>query len=134
MKLKIGNNDIFDCPEGPFRGRLERVGEPKKLMNKPCSSQVRFTFRVKTELGKEHLVARTFCADLSYGSELHSFLDSWLGEQMKELADAVGELDLNLLVGKDADLSIKHGPNVKGHDKPFVNIAGIFPPGTLIKD
>jgi hypothetical protein len=41
MKLPLGNNDIFDAPEGKYRGILEKVGEPKKRINKRCPVQVR---------------------------------------------------------------------------------------------
>ena len=132
MKLKLGQDDIFDAPQGKYRGILERVGEPKKRINKPCASQVRYIFRVKTDKGKEHLVARTFCADLTYGSELYHFLDSWLKGNFDPFLDGNGELDLNLLLGKEADLLITHWSD-GSRDTPFVKIAGIFPVGTLIE-
>lgn len=133
MKLKVGQDDIFDCPEGKYKAVLERVGEPKKRINRPCSSQVRFTFRVKTENGKEHLVARTFCADLSFGSELYNFLESWLDGNFDPLKDDCHELDLNLLIGKAADLLVTHYQG-GSHGKPFVTIGGLFPAGRLIED
>ena len=133
MKLKLGHNDTFDCPEGKYRGILERVGEPKTRIKKACAVQVRYTFRVKTAEGKEYLVARTFCADLSYGSELYHFLDSWLDGKYEPLLDSSGQLDLNLLVGKDADLLISHWSDGI-RDTPFVKIAGIFPIGTLVEE
>lgn len=133
MILKLGTDDIFDCPEGKYRGTLERVGEPKKRINKPCNVQLRLTCRVKTNTGKEHLVARTFCADLSYGSELYSFLESWLDGKFEAYLNENSEIDLNLLIGKEADLLITHwGDGTQS--KPFVKIAGIFPPGKLIED
>jgi len=133
MKLKYGKDDIFDCPEGTYRGVLERIAEPKKRINKPCDAQIRLTFRVKTKKGKEHLVARTFCADLSEGSELFASLESWLAEEIDSLLDEKGELELNLLIGRSADLHITHW-NDGSHDTPFVLIVGIFPPGTLVRD
>jgi hypothetical protein len=109
MKLNLGHSDIFECPEGKFKAVLERVGEPKKRVNKPYASQVRFTFRVKTQAGKEHLVARTFCADLSFGSELYNFMDSWLdGEFGPFLDDNCRDLDLDLVLGKEAGLIVEH--------------------------
>jgi hypothetical protein len=133
MKLKLGLNDTFDCPEGKFKGVLERVAEPKKRINKPCASQVRYTFRVRTTESKEYLVARTFCADLSFGSELYSFLDSWLDGKFEPFLDSSGEVDLNLLLGKEANLLIGHWAD-GSRDKPFVKIAGIFPVGTLLEE
>ena len=133
MKLKLGHDDTFNCPEGKFKGVLERVAEPKKRINKPCQLQVRFLFRVKTQAGKEHLVGRTFCADLSFGSELYNFLDSWLDGKFEPFLDANGEVDLNLLLGREAGLVIEHRGD-GNHLKPFSNIAGIFPVGTLIEE
>ena len=131
MKIKLGQNDTFDCPEGKYKATLERVGEPKKRINRPCSAQVRLTFRVKAPEHKEHLVARTFCADLGYGGELYNFLESWLDGNFDPLLDECREIELNLLVGKDADLLISHYGDA-AHDKPFVKIAGIFPSGALV--
>jgi hypothetical protein len=131
MKLKLGTNDIFDCPEGQYKAVLERIGEPKKRINKPCAAQVRTTFRARLATGKEYLVARTFCADLGYGSEFYSFLESWTDGKFETLLDDNGEVDLNLLIGKEADLLITHYDDGT-HSKPYVKIAGVFPPGTLI--
>ena len=133
MKLKVGLNDIYDCPEGKCKAVLERVGEPKKRIHKPCASQVRYTFRVRTTENKEYLVARTFCADLAFGSELYQFLDSWLDSKFDPLLDSDREMDLNLLVGKEANLLISHWAD-GSRDKPFVKIAGIFPVGTLLEE
>jgi hypothetical protein len=130
MKLTLGTNDIFDCPEGKYRAILETVGEPKKRIKKPCEKQVRLMYRVKTKSGKEHLVGRTFCADLSYGSELYTFLESWLNGKFDPFLDDGGQVDLNLLAGKRADLLIQHHDD-PGFDKPFVKITAIFPEGTL---
>jgi hypothetical protein len=131
MKLKLGTNDIFECPEGQYRAVLERVGEPKKRINKPCAEQVRFFFRVKTAAGKEHLLARTFCADLGYGSELHTFLESWFDSNFEPLLDENGEIELNLLLGREADVVVTHWDGGNSNGKPFVKIGGIFPPGKL---
>lgn len=133
MKIKLGLDDTFDCPEGKYRGVLERVGEPKQRIKKPCELQVRYSFRVKTHTGKEHIVARTFCADLSLGGELYNFLDSWLNGNFDPFLDSNGEVDMNLLIGKEADLLVAHWSDGV-RKKPFVKIAGIFPLGTLIEE
>src|SRR4051794_12550338 len=111
MKLKLGTNDVFDCPEGQYRATLERVGEPKKRINKPCANQLRLSFRVKTTAGREYLVARTFCADLGLGTELYSFVESWLDGNFDPLLDENRELELNLLIGREADLLVTHYEN-----------------------
>ncbi len=131
LKLKLGTNDLFDCPEGKYRALLETIGAPKKRINRPCQEQVRTIFRVKHSTGKEYLVGRTFCADLSYGGELYNFVESWLDGNFEALLDDNRELDLHLLLGREADLLITHWGD--GREKPFVKIAGIFPPGKLIE-
>jgi hypothetical protein len=133
MKLKLGTDNIFNCPEGRFRGVIERIGEPKKRINKPCDQQVRITVRVATPARREHLVMRTFCADLNYGSELYNFLDSWLEGRFEQFLAEDGQVDLNLMIGKEADVLVSHYEDGK-HAQPFVQIAGIFPSGTLIEN
>ena len=130
MKLKLGTDDIFNCPEGHIQGILETTGEPKKRVNKPCETQVRLKFRVRTSEGREHLVARTFCATLEFGSELYCFLESWLDGKFDAYLDDNGEIDLNLLIGKSANLYITHFEDGK-HAHPYVHIAGIFPADRL---
>jgi len=133
MKLKIGRDDTFDCPEGKHKGVIERIGEPKTRINKPCEQQIRITIRVKTPDKKEYLVARTFCADLSNGSEFFHFLIPYLEESDEQFTNANQEIDLNLLIGKEVDVLVTHFDDGK-HDRPFVKIAGIFSPGTLVDE
>ncbi|MGC3990589.1 MAG: hypothetical protein QM796_13095 [Chthoniobacteraceae bacterium] len=131
MKLKL--NNAFHCPEGKWRGTCEAIEEPNKRMNRPCSKQVRLRFALETHAG-EKIVARTFCADLSIGGELHAFLDSWLDGNFDPYLDEDGEVDLDLLVGKMADLLITHGVKSEEYKFPLVIIAGLFPPGQLVEN
>jgi len=129
MLLKLGTDDIYDCPEGKFNGVVERIGPPKTPIKKPCPDQIRMTIRVKTPKG-EKLVARTFCADLSYGSEFYNFLSSWLEDNFDEYLDANGVIDTDLFIGKAVGVLVKHRD--KGtHEKPFVHVVMIFPLCTL---
>jgi hypothetical protein len=131
MKLKLHN--IFHCPQGRWSGVCEAIGEPNKRMNKPCSPQVNFRFRVETDEG-EKLVRRTFCADFTYGSELYLFMASWLDDDLERLLDDDGEIDLDVLIGREADLYITHGLQAAQYEYPVVNIAGIYPPGRMSED
>ena len=129
---------MFQCPQGNWSGVCEAIEEPKQRINKPCAKQVRcaenhLRFRVETDEG-EKLVGKTFCADLSNGSELHSYLDSWLDGDFDRFLDEDGNVDLDLLVGRGADLIITHGPKANEHSYPFVKIAGIIPAGRLTAD
>ena len=86
--------------------------------------------RITDENGKEYLVGRTFCADLSDGSEFYNFLASWLDDDFSEYLDANGEIDLDLLVGKEVGVLVKHR-DMGTHCKPFVHVVMIFPACTL---
>ena len=133
MKLRLGTDDIYDCPEGKYNGVVERIAPPKTPIKKPCPDQIRMTIRVKTPDKREYLVARTFCADLSYGSEFYNFLSSWLDDDFDEYLNANGEIDTDLFIGKNIDVLVKHRANGT-HEKPFVMLVGIFPPCTLVEE
>lgn len=133
MKLKLGTNDIFHCPEGSYRGILEYIGEPKTLTKLPCDLQVRARFRVKTSDGNQYLVARTFCADLSYGSDLYNFLASWTEGNFEPYLDENNDIHLNRFLFKEADLLVTVEKRAT-HKDPLVKISGIYPPGTLLPE
>src|SRR4051812_21724810 len=62
-------------------------------------------------------------------SLLRIYLETWLGpEVFKE--NAGGQFDLQSLVGRPAEVVLVHICN-ESHPKPFVDIQGIYPPGTL---
>lgn len=132
MKLKLHN--AFHCPHGKWNGVCMAVEEPKQpSKHMKCSKQVRFLFQVNTDDG-ERMVGRTFRATFSYGNDLYVFLASWLDGDMERLLDDDGEIDLDVLVGREADLYIVHGPHGAQHEYPVVNIAGIFPAGSLTEE
>ena len=133
MKLKLELRNKFHCPEGKWRGQCEYIDEPKKLIKHMGTEQVRIRFSVDTDDG-EKLVARTFSSELHPGTELYGFLYSWLGEDLIGLVDEEGEIDLDLLIGEQADLSIVHGKKTAEYSYPVVLINGIYPPGRLIRE
>jgi len=124
------NHDIFLCPEGRYTAILEAADEPNKRINRPCKEQVRLRFRVTTTDGIEYLVGKTYCADLCYGTELYNDLETWIDGNFEDFLNDDGEIDLDLFLNKKADVLITHFVDGK-HEKPFVKIAGIFPPGRL---
>ena len=129
MKLKLYNP--FHCPDGRWGGVCTTIEEPKQpSKRKRCDKQVRFLFEVETDEGTR-MAGRTFCANFSYGSELHIFLASWLGEDMPGFLDDDGEIDLDRLIGRKAELLITHGPHGAQYEYPVVNITGIYPEGTF---
>ena len=133
MKLKLETTSIFHCPQGQWPGVCEGIEEPKQRIDRPCAKQVRIRFRVMVD-DEEYLVGKTFCADLHCGSELFSYLHSWVDGDFDKYLDDDGNIDMDLLVGKKADLHITHGPKVDQHTHPFVNISGIFPRGRITED
>ena len=133
MKLKLEQNGIFHCPKGQWPGVCESINEPTQRIKRPCARQVRLRFRVTVD-DEEYLVGKTFCADLRYGSELYGYLVSWCDGDFEKYLDDDGNIDLDLMVGKKADLLITHGPPVEPHKHPYANISGIFPRGRLTED
>ena len=133
MKLKLEENGIFHCPQGSWEGVCIAIEEPKQRINQPCAKQVRLRFSVLVE-DQEYIVAKTFCADLSYGSELYGYLVSWFDDDFDRYLDDDGLVDFDLLVGKRADLHINHGPQDGRYTHAFVNISGIFPRGRLSEE
>jgi hypothetical protein len=131
MKLQLGTNSIFYCPEGRYRAVLENIGAPNKKDNLGCDEQIRFRFRVEGEAGAEYLVARNFCANLDYGSDLYHFLEAWFEGGCDRFVDDDNQLELDLLVGERADVLIGHHQSGK-HKQPFSRILGIHPPGRLV--
>ena len=129
MKLKLFNP--FHCGDGKWSGvcvKLEEPTTPSKY--KKCAKQVRILFEVETDEG-ERMAGKTFCANFSYGSELYLFLASWLGEDLERFLDDDGEIDLDRLVGRKADLYITHGLHGDQYEYPVVYISGIYPEGTF---
>ena len=133
MKLKLEASNLFHCPKGQWVGVCESIEEPKQRIRRSCAKQVRLRFRVVVD-GEEYLVGKTFCAELNYGSELFAFLDSWVDTNFDKYLDDNGNIDLSLLVGREADLIVTHGPMFDPHAHPYVNLAGIFPRGRLTED
>ena len=107
---------------------IEEPKQPSK--HKRCAKQVRFLFEVTTDEG-ERMAGRTFCATFASGGELHLFLASWLGEDMPGFFDDDGEIDLDRLIGRKADLLITHGLHGSEYEYPVVYISGIYPEGTF---
>ena len=128
MKIDIPKKVSFHAPEGAHRATLLSVGEPKRGSDS-CDNEVRLVWELQTvDRHWTFHAGKTYCLD-DNSIELIADLESLLGEEMHLLQDESGQLDLDLLIGRQADLILVHINNSK-HDKPYVYIKGVCPPGT----
>ena len=132
MKVNFTTDKPGACPEGVWRGALVSAREPKQRIKRACPTQIQLTFLIEHPQG-EFIVYGKFCADASWNSELHDFMQTWLGDKLERYVDDDGGIDFDLLMNKEADLVIQHHQE-EGYSRPFVKIAGAFPPGTLLED
>lgn len=135
MKLTIPNEkECFNVPEGQYRATLLRVVERPKNYTKESEDQVRLVFEIHypKRTRKEYRAGITIPASLQEGGELREFLRSWRGVDFTEAELEAGSVDLNTLLGQQADLELAHFKN-KRFPKPYVHIQAIHPPGTLVK-
>src|SRR5271170_6043011 len=106
MKISIPKQNNFDVPEGKYRARLTDVIELK--------DEVRLRFEIQIS-DQKYLAGKNYEPLLKSGSELRNDLDSWGCINFAEGE----ELDLDALIGKEADLEIQHKHN-EGYNKPYV--------------
>lgn len=136
MKLTIPNGgECFDVPEGQYRATLLRIADRPKSFTKEAEDQVRLVFAIHYPIPtrKEYRAGITCTASLEEGSELREFLRGWRGADFSEEELESGTIDLDALVGQQADLELVHFKN-KRFKKPYVHIQSIHPAGTLVKD
>lgn len=132
MKITIPKQTSFDVPEGQYRVKLRDVCElSRKRMD--CDSQVRLVFDVvfPNDKRKQFKLGKNYCADCDHSSELIADLEAWLGDDLANLQDDGGKLDLAKLKGREADVDVSHISNEK-YEQPFVYIKGMYEPGTLL--
>ena len=130
MKLKLIKKRINECPAGPAKAKLVRVGEPKMRTKKNCEEEIQLTFEATVD-GESYLVYRKFCADLTEGSELYHFIHEMVGGSLENYMTADDELDFDLLIGRPVDLVVTHYQE-EGYSRPHVGIGGAYPRGTLV--
>ena len=130
--LQIPKAESFDIPEGWFRAILRDVGERDKLGKAGFERVVRFVFEL-TSLPDTHT---TFKAGRNYRlsdpAELLGELQTWLGSALLSLVRRDGQLDLQALEGREADIEIVHIFN-DHYDQPYCHVRAIRPAGTIVK-
>jgi len=130
MICQIPKDDCYDLPEGRYRATLANVRvKPKPSPNRSDQQQIRLLFAVHIPSisNKNPMAGRTFNLDLKRGSDLRTFVESWLGADWFNSNTTV---DFEQLVGFSADITLNHLHH-DGYQRPFVNIESIHPVGTL---
>jgi hypothetical protein len=121
----------FDLPAGNYRSRLLRTKRIFKQTSRGAQEWVRLVFEVQVPSMSRQCpcAGRNFVKDLSPGSDLRNFLESWLGHDYF-VARSGQDLDFDTLNGMEADVTLSHYEG-DHYDKPLVIIEQIYPSGTL---
>lgn len=130
MICNIPKDDCYDLPQGRFNATLANVRvKPKPSTNRSDQQQIRLLFAVQIPSikNKNPMAGRTFNFDLKRGSDLRTFIESWLGVDYFSRNTTV---DFEQLVGRSADITLNHLHH-DGFNRPFVNIDSIHPSGLL---
>ena len=130
MILEIPRETTFECPEGPLRASLYDIREHLIPTKTGVDKQVRLLFEVKHKRpdNKLVLVGKNYPPSLARGSGLREVLENWQGSEF--FAHAGNQVDLKTLVEREADIVTRHRHNA-GYRQPFVDLVGVYPPGTL---
>jgi hypothetical protein len=133
IELTIPLENTFNLDEGNYRGRLSTISRKPNPSSRGPGEQIRFLFEMNIPSirirNRIPMAGRNFPFSLRGGNELRRFLENWLGTRFFE-ANAGKKLDLESLVGREADLVLVHFQQV-GYDRPMVYIQEAFPPGAL---
>lgn len=95
-----------------------------------CARQVRLTFVDESTPRSltQDAAAASFCMD-EHAYEFLEFLHSWLRDDLEDLVDEHGDVDLEALIGRHGVIVIRHtgGRNSAKHPHPFSKVVGIRP-------
>jgi len=129
MEIDITKGPSFQVPEGAYRAILREVAE---LNGKStgCAKQLRFKWEI-LDPQWDYRAGKNYCLDSNNG--LSEDLENWLGSELETLKSPNGKLDPEKLIGREADVLIAHIHN-ESHNKPYVYMKAIYPPGTFIKN
>jgi len=133
MIINIPKAPSYNAPEGIYRAVLTEVIELQgKLCN--CTKEVRLKWKLIYPEHKrvEYFVGKNYCADDTNCTELVEDLRSWFGSAFDSIGGDDGKIDLEELIGQEADIVVSHIRNTK-YEKPFVRVKAIHPPGTLLR-
>jgi hypothetical protein len=128
---QIPPEKTFDLPAGNYKATLSQIKSITKQSKRGPQEWVRLIFEVQVPSLTNQIpcAGRNFLLDLKKGSDLRNFLEGWLSaEFFTKLSGSV--FDFDTLLGKEADLVLTHF-QTGDYDKPHVNVANAFPPGSL---
>ena len=125
MKISIKKEPNYNAPEGAYRAYLSEV------VHLADRKKVRLKFRLLYPNGRDFVAAKNYDISLEKGSLLRLHLASWRGRDLSPEEINSCSFDLNLMIGEQADIVLTHFRNT-GHTHPYVDIASIQPPGTLV--
>lgn len=134
--IEVPKERSFDVDPGQYRAVLKSVILLKdKKTKKGHQDNVRLVFDIKSA-GKgcvQYCAGKNYEPSMALGSDLREDLKSWRGHDLTADELNVGAVDLEKLIGSEADLNIGNIEN-SGHSKPFVFIQEIRPAGTLVQN
>ena len=118
----------FEAPEGNYFGELQSVFLTDQTTDGTTKQTIRFVFKlnIPSICDRSVLVGKNLEPS---STKLRQFLERWLGRQfLKSIAGTA--FDFDDLIGTKADITVVHINN-DGYDKPYRNLAGAYPVGTL---
>ena len=124
---KAPSQPNFDAPEGNFQAELVSVGPYEQQTAAGMTDCVRFVFQIQVPERHNQIIMAGKNIDPD-SPKLQRFLARWLGEDF--ISSSGDSFDPETLVGKKAELTIKHIPN-PGYERPYCNVVSAHPPGTL---
>lgn len=140
MKIHLGQetNKPFEVPEGNYVGTFFRYRPAKKAFCRcPLDQQMRFDFSLVDADGNDegYIGSATICISKRCQCQPHGiryFLEQWLGDRFFDFQDSEGNIELDRLLHRKADIQIVEVPT-PGHNKPYSKLERALPPGTLIE-
>jgi len=133
FRLPFPKRETFNAPSGRHTASLKSVHEAPDKRN-PGKSKWRLTWYL-AEGGPGRTVykaGKSYSIDEVTSGEMFGDLERWIGLEALEKMERNGALDLNGLIGKEADLLLTHVKN-SSYEHPFVDVTEIHPPGTWAK-
>jgi hypothetical protein len=125
INTQIPPETTYESPAGNYSGSLMNVFTAAQESEDETIRCV-FKLDVASMADKIVLVGKNLPPN---SAKLRVFLERWLGREFIR-ASAGKVIDLNNLIGRTADITVLHINN-PGYSKPFCNLAGAYPPGTL---
>lgn len=141
MQLNLGQttNNPFEVPEGYYIGTFFRYRPAKKPFCRcALDQQMRFDFSLVDSDGHDegYIGSATLCTTRRCQQQFHGvrfFLEHWLGDRFYDFLDSDGNIELDRLLHRKADVQIVEVSTAK-HAQPYSKLEKALPPGTLIED